>query len=252
MTGRAARQLGRGPKVVRLSQLCADFRLIIRSFPVHVENLVFRAKDLFGTAMAIEAPLHQQRVGLEYQRHLIDLPVAGRATNALVDMNAVIEVDEISQAVNFDPLDGFVAAIAFANGLEVGSVVEQHRMAVHAGFCRRNAGHGGSFHTGMTVAAVNAVVADVMFVAELHRLLTGNVLPRHIGRPRHREHGHERDSDQKNRRKHTESCDEICTAMKNLGHVFSAQCGGALRNGAAVRASHELTGQCKPGSCLTR
>src|SRR5205807_1935522 len=96
MTGRAARQLGRGPKVVRLSQLCADFRLIIRSFPVHVENLVFWAKDLFGIAMAVQAPLHEQRVGLEYQRHLVDLPVARRAAYALVDMNAVIEVDEIS------------------------------------------------------------------------------------------------------------------------------------------------------------
>src|SRR5690242_16258037 len=62
MTSRAARQLGRGPKVVRLPQLSADFRLIIRSFPVHIENLVFRPENLLGTAMAIEAPLHQQRV----------------------------------------------------------------------------------------------------------------------------------------------------------------------------------------------
>src|SRR6267142_4287910 len=125
-------------------------------------------------------------------------------------------------------------------------------MAVHAGLRRRDAGNGGSFHAGMTVAAVNAVIADMMLVAELHRLLTRNVLPRHVGRARHREDGDQRDADQEKGRKHTESRDEIRTAMKNLGHVCSALCGGSLRKGAAVRASHELTGQCKPGSCSTR
>ena len=202
--------------------------------------------------MALHTPLHQQRIGLKYQRHLIDLPVARRAAYALIDMNAVIEINEIGQAMNFDPLDGLVAAIALANGLEVGRRVEENRMAIHTGLCRRNAGDGGSFDAGMAVAAVDAVIADVVFMAELHRLFTRDVLPRHIGRTRHRQHSDERDSNQKKRRKDTESRDEIGTAMKNLGHVCSALCGGALRNGAAVRASHELTGQCKPGSFSTR
>src|SRR5216683_6057641 len=125
-------------------------------------------------------------------------------------------------------------------------------MAVHARLRRRDACDRGSFHAGMTVAAVDAVISDVMLVAELHRLLTGNVLPRHIGRARHREDGYERHSDQEEGREHTESRDKIRTAMKNLSHVRSALCGGALRGGAAVRASHEPTGPCKPGSCLTR
>ena len=74
--------------------------------------------------MAVQAPLHQQGMGLEDQRHLVDLPVARRAAYALVDVNAVIKIDEIGQAVNFDPLDGFIAAIALADGLEVGPIVE--------------------------------------------------------------------------------------------------------------------------------
>ncbi len=111
-------------------------------------------------------------------------------------MNAVIEIDEIGQTMNFDPLDGFIAAIALANGLEVRRRVEENRMAVHAGLRRRNTGHGGSFDAGMTVAAVNTVIADVMFMAELHRLLPGNVLARQIGRARHGEDGYKRQSDQ--------------------------------------------------------
>ena len=146
--------------------------------------------------MAIQAPLHQQRIGLKHQRHLVDLSVARRAAYALVDMNAVIKIDEIGQAMNFDPRDGFIAAIALANGLQVGRRVEENRMTIHAGLRRRNTGHGGSFDAGMTVAAVNTVIANVMFMAELHWLLTRNVLPRQIGRARHREDGDKRQADQ--------------------------------------------------------
>jgi len=105
MTGRAACQLDRCPKVVRLSQLGADFRLIVRRLPIHIENLIFGPENRLGIAVAIDAPLHQQGVGLEDQRHLVDLPVTRGTAHALVDMNAVIEIDEISQAMNFDPLD---------------------------------------------------------------------------------------------------------------------------------------------------
>src|SRR6266849_716486 len=158
-------------------------------------------------------------------------------------MNAVIEIDEIGQAVHFDPLNGFIAAIALANGLEVGRIIEKHRMAVHAGLRGRDAGNSGSFHSGMTVAAVDAVVADMMLVAELHRLLTGNVLPRHVGRARHREDRYERQSDQKERRKDTESRNEIRAAMKNLGHLCSAPCGE--RSGRELRPERP---SCYPGS----
>src|SRR5260370_11799569 len=111
-------------------------------------------------------------------------------------MNAVIEIYEIGQAMNFNPLNRFIAAIALANGLKVCRSVEENRMAIHAGLCRRNAGDGGSFHSGMTVTAVDAVIADEMFVAELHGLLTRNILPRHVGRARYRQNGHKRQSDQ--------------------------------------------------------
>src|SRR3977135_2053394 len=52
MTGRAAGELGRCPNLVLFPQLGADFRLIIRGLPVHIENLIFRAENLLGMAMA--------------------------------------------------------------------------------------------------------------------------------------------------------------------------------------------------------
>src|SRR6266436_7087856 len=95
-------------------------------------------------------------------------------------------------------------------------------MAVHARLGRRDSRNRGSFHARVAVAAVNAVVADVMFMAELHGLLTREVLARHVGGTGHRKHGNQRQSDQKKRRKDTKPCDEVRASMKNLGHVSVA------------------------------
>jgi len=127
--------------------------------------------------MAIETPLHQQRVRLKNQRHLIHRAMARRAADAFAHMNAVIEVREITEAMHFHPFNRFVRAVAFAHRLEVAGVIEQNGVAVHAGFGGRNACGGGIFHGSMTVAAINAVVAHVMLVAELHWLLARNILP---------------------------------------------------------------------------
>ena len=44
---------------------------------------------------------------LNMQRHLIHLPVAGRAANAFIDVNAVIEIDEVREIVYPGPVDRF-------------------------------------------------------------------------------------------------------------------------------------------------
>jgi len=104
--------------------LLAAFFLVGRGLPVHIENLILGTQHFFWFAMAIDAPGHQQRIGLEDQRHLIDLPVAGGTANTLIDMNAVIEIDEISEAVHFHPLDGLIGAVAHAHRLEISDVIE--------------------------------------------------------------------------------------------------------------------------------
>src|SRR6266487_2427142 len=246
MTGRAVGQLGRYPNLVLFLQFGADFRLIVRGLPVHVKNLVLRPQRLLGVPVAVHAPLHQQSVGLKNQRHLVDLPMARRAADPFIDMNAVIEIDEIGQAVHFVPLDRFVGAKALANRFKIGRAIEKHRVAVHAGLRRRNPGNRGRFHAGMTVTAVNAVIADVMLVAELHRLLPVDVLLRHVRRARHREDRDKRQPDQEKSGEDTESGNEVSASMKNLRHLIFALWWGALKKGATVSASHVLTGKCRP------
>lgn len=47
-------------------------------------------------------------------------------------------------------------------------------MAVHAGFGRRHPGRGRRFDGRMAITAIDAVVADVMFMGKLNRLLSRN------------------------------------------------------------------------------
>ena len=142
---------------------------------IHVKDLVARADVLGGIAVAIEAPLHIQGFGFPHQGHLIDLAVARLAANALVDVDAVIEIGEVGQVVDAIPLDGHVVAEAGAHGFEDGRFGPDLRVAGHAGFGRGNAGKGTLFDGGMAVAAVDAHAGDVVFVAKGNGLVNGHV-----------------------------------------------------------------------------
>jgi len=184
MTRRATGQLNGRPNFSFLRELHADFRLIIRRLPIHVVNLIERAQGHLRITMAIEAPLHQERVCLKNQGHLIHRAVTRRAANSLTDVNAVIEIRKVTKAVDLHPLNRFVRSITLAHGLQIADVIEQNRMAIHASFGGRDTGCGGIFDRSVTIAAVNSIVARVMLVTELYRLLAGNILPRKIGRAR--------------------------------------------------------------------
>jgi hypothetical protein len=102
--------------------------------------------------------------------------MAGRAANPLVDVDAVIEIHVIGQAMDFNPLDGLVRAVTFPNGFQITDVVEENGMAVHAGLGGRYARVSRTFHAGMTVAAVDAFISHMVLVAELYGLIPGHAL----------------------------------------------------------------------------
>src|SRR5580658_4497936 len=61
---------------VLFHQSCTEFQLIRRRHVARIEYLGFFAHIFFRCAMAIQAPLHVQRVGFPRQRHLRYLSVA--------------------------------------------------------------------------------------------------------------------------------------------------------------------------------
>jgi len=240
MAGRATGELDCRPDLVFGGQLFADFFLICGGFPIHVENLVFRANVLRGITVAIEAPLHRQRRGLKNQRHLVDRAVARGAADSFVDVNAVVEIDIIGEAVNLDPLDRLIRSVALANRLEITDVIEENRMAIHAGFRRRNAGEGRSLDAGVAVAAIDPVIASVVLVAELQGLHARHTLVCNVGRTRNQQDARYGQSAERNGREQTKPRNKIYTAMKNLCHVSGAPESLLLRNGCESREIRPL------------
>src|SRR5258708_382684 len=136
----------------------------------HVENLIARAEIILRRAMAVQAPLHLQGGLLIHERHLVDWAVAGVASHALVDMNAVIEKSEVGKLVHAGPLQRFAGAVAGADGFEQLGVRPDLRVAVHTRAGGRNAGEARRLNRSVTVAAVNAQPRNVVLMTKRHRL----------------------------------------------------------------------------------
>ena len=207
MTGRAAGQLGYCPDFVLGHEFSAHLFLIRRRLPIHVENLILRPHVLFRMAVAIQAPLHVERRSLEQERHLVDRTVARRTTDTLIDVNAVVEIHVIGQTVDLYPFNGAIRPVTLAHGLEIAHIVEKHRVAVHAGFRRGNACVSGGFHTRMTVPAVNAIICNMMLVAELYGLAPDHALVRNIRGSGDHQHSGQGQIRQDYQSEHRKSCD---------------------------------------------
>ena len=94
MADRAARQVPLARDVVFTLQSSADFDLVAGGLVGHVEDLIARANVFFRRPVAVDAPAHLQGLRLIHQRHLVHGPVAGVASDALLDVDFVAEVDE--------------------------------------------------------------------------------------------------------------------------------------------------------------
>lgn len=104
---RAARQRS---DVVFFDEFPGKGELIGRRSILHVEDLLARPDKKLRRAMALETPIHMQRVDPPGERHLIDPAMTGVTTDALVYVNAMIEIDKSRQVVNARPLDGLTRA----------------------------------------------------------------------------------------------------------------------------------------------
>src|SRR6185436_2553825 len=151
----ARRAVGAGPDVVRTDEIRSERRLIVR-LPRHVEHLVERPDVALRLAMAVEAPFHVQRLRLVELVHLVDAPVAGDAAHALRDVDLMVEVHEVRQIVDLDPLERRLRREALAHRLEIRAVAPDLRVAVHAGLRRWDVRHRGALDAGVAVPAVDA------------------------------------------------------------------------------------------------
>ena len=144
--------------------------------------------------------------------------MASRAADALVDVNAVIEIDEARQIMHSRPLQRFSGAETFTHRLQNRALGPDLCVTVHADLGGRDAGEGGLFHRSMAVTAIDAVVTDVMFVAELDRLAARDTDLRHIGGTVNRGEGGNEDDDDTNAPEYAHPGDGVRAPVKYLSH----------------------------------
>lgn len=131
MACRAARQR---PDVVVLDEFPAEGELIGRRSILHVEDLLARPDKKLRRAMTLETPIHMQRVDPPGERHLIDPAMAGSATDALVHVNAMIEINKSRQVVDACPLDRLARAKTLSYRRQRRAVRPDLRVTIHADF----------------------------------------------------------------------------------------------------------------------
>src|SRR3954447_26155079 len=81
------------------------------------------------------------------------------------------------------PLQRGIACETFADGREHWCIVPNLRVTRHAGVGAWQTGKGRFFDGGVTIAAIDSVIANVMLVAERHRLIQRNIDISRVGRP---------------------------------------------------------------------
>ena len=118
MTGRTTCHHVFRLNLVFLDELGSFNTLIEVLRPIHLKDLVLRTDEILGIAVALETPFHLERVDLPGLRHQVDSTVTGGASDALVNMNAVIEINEIGQIVNSGPENRLSGAPALSHRFE--------------------------------------------------------------------------------------------------------------------------------------
>src|ERR1051326_4984868 len=106
---------------------------------------------------------------------MIDPAVARRTTDALRDVNRVIEVSEVRQIVHTHPLERLAGFETGPHRFEIRTVRPNLLMTVHADLRSSNTRGRRSLNRGVTVTTVDDVIADVVFMAELNWLLALDV-----------------------------------------------------------------------------
>ncbi len=95
--------------------------VVLGSWPVsHGGDLVQRAEVGSGIAVAAQAPTHRQRLRLAHAGHEVDAAVAGLAPHAVGDVRAMVEVDEVGQAIDPHPRDRAVLRALVRTGSSSG------------------------------------------------------------------------------------------------------------------------------------
>lgn len=115
-------------------------------------------------SMTADTPTHRKRVELLDSLHGFYGPVARLTANRCRDMATVIKDHVVWQIVYFEPLDRLILSQCRRDLLNLRRVLQNLRVAIHASTRRGNAGNFRLVRGGVTVKALNLVIARVNLV----------------------------------------------------------------------------------------
>lgn len=102
--------------------------------------------------------------------------MTGRTAYAFVHVNRVIEIRKVREVVNAHPFQRLSGPQTRAHGFEIRTVRPNLFVTTHAHCRRRHARGRRGLDRRVAITAIDAIVADVVFVTELNGLLALNVL----------------------------------------------------------------------------
>jgi len=114
--------------------------------------------------VAVETPTHRQRRDLLHAIHLFDRPVATLAGDLGKHMLAVIEIHKVRKIMDLDPLDGALLLDCLQKLFDLGRLLLQHAVAVHAEALGGDSGVPAGAGRIVTVEARDLVIARVNLV----------------------------------------------------------------------------------------
>lgn len=217
MTDRTVRELP-NVNMVGINQLRSERRLLFLRNISHCEDLVARADELLWVTMAAQTPFHLEGACLAHQWHLINTSMTALASDSFRDMDAVVEVREVGKIVNPCPAQRLTTLKTCADRFEDGGVCPDLRVTAHTGFRRGNPSRCRNFDAGMAIATVDAEATDMVFMAELHRLIAGNILLCDVGGAVDLIDQEEQHQQEDQSTKYARSRNSIRATMKYLGH----------------------------------
>lgn len=171
MTCRAARHHLLASYLIVNLEFIPIFLVNIAWLIIVIKYLGLWPNELLRSTVTRDAPFHLKCVFLEYNGHVVDRTMARRTADALGDVNTMVKIRVFGQIVDLFPLDRLIVAETCTDRLKVWAVGPDLTVAIHTGLRRRHTCSGRCFNCLVTIAAINAVVADVVFMAELDRLL---------------------------------------------------------------------------------
>jgi hypothetical protein len=168
-------------------ELWSEQGLILRG-PRHIRDVLVGSNKPFWMSVAIETKAHRQTGDLINSAHLVHSTVATHATDSLVGMNGVIEVDEIRDVVHTIPRNGRPGKIASSHRFEQRALAPNLIMATHTQFRAGNAGRSRRCGGRMAIKAIDSIILDVMAMIEFDWLINRIELPSPAWRahPNHR------------------------------------------------------------------